>query len=171
MATGKSWPKEDANKWAELWWRSKRTSAEFVEVHQLPISSRSLRAHAERHLGEVLDELDAFRRRAVIEGTETALPAPGQVAALASASVPAVPLAVIMPDQVAVDVTALVPLPDGASAQGAEPDHLAGDGGAGRRGPKVPFDFYARADQVVGEEPSPAPSHEVLVDFWDLSAR
>jgi hypothetical protein len=156
MAKGKCWPKEDANSWAERWWRSGLTSAEFVEMHQLPISSRTLRAHAERHLGEVLDEVDAFRRQAFVgeHARPAVVRAPCHSAPLAQVSVTAPPIPAVTPCQVVVRAPAFVPVPHGACFQHEEPRQMAPEGRPGRRAPKEPFDFSFMPDEEA-DEPSP----------------
>lgn len=61
MARGRRWPKQDVDQWVEQWWRSQLTSSQFVTAGALPISARALRWHGQRHLAEVLSELQELR--------------------------------------------------------------------------------------------------------------
>lgn len=61
MARGQRWPKQNVDQWVEQWWRSQLTSSQFVSAGALPISARALRWHGQRHLSEVLSELQELR--------------------------------------------------------------------------------------------------------------
>lgn len=82
MARGRRWSQSDVEQWVERWWASGLTSVCFVKTESLPISARSLRSYAERHFGEVQDELKELRSLAAANGLSwsRSLPVTGHMA-------------------------------------------------------------------------------------------